>query len=71
MSTWREAMLEAGAWCVTAPAGGPSPLDYALVAAAGLVVLFATYQALRHTLRPGERDPGHIKRRILDEEEPP
>jgi hypothetical protein len=70
MSTWREALLEAGAWCVSSPQRGPSPLDYFLVGVACVVVLYALVQAVRHTLRPGERDPGHIKWRILDEERP-
>ena len=70
MSTLADALLEAGAWCTTSPPGGPSPLDYFLVSVACVVVLYALVEAVRHTLRPGERDPGHIKWRILDEERP-
>ena len=68
MRTLREAMLEVGAWCVSAPLGGPTPLDYFLVTIAGAVVVYASCKALRHTLRPGERDRAHIKWRILDED---
>ncbi len=69
MTTLREALLEAGAWCVTSPPGSPSPLDYALVTLAGAIVVYAAYKAIRHTLRPGEQSRDHIKWRILDEEE--
>lgn len=71
MTTLREALLEAGAWCITSPPGGPSPLDYALVGLASLVVVYAGYKAIRHTLRPGEQSRDHVKWRILDEEESP
>ncbi len=70
MTTLREALLEAGAWCVTSPPGGPSPLDYLLVSIAAILVIYAACEAVRHTLRPGERDHAHIKWRILDDEEP-
>ncbi len=69
MKTLREAILEAGAWCITSPPGGPSPLDYFLVSIAGVIVIYAGYKAIRHTLRPGERDHDHIKWRIIEEEE--
>ncbi len=71
MTTLREALLEAGAWCITSPPGGPSPLDYVLVGLAGVVVVYAGYKAVRHTLRPGEKSRDHVKWRILDEEESP
>lgn len=71
MTTLREALLEVGAWCMTSPPGGPSRLDYGLVALAGLVAVYAAYKAIRHTLRPGEQNRDHIKWRILDEEEAP
>ena len=45
-----------------------SMLDWALVAAAAIVLLWALWLALRHTVRPGETDAAHIKRRILDDE---
>lgn len=69
MTTLREALLEAGAWCLHSQSGGPSPLDYTLVGLAGLVVAYAGYKAVRHTFRPGEQNRDHIKRRVLDEEE--
>ncbi len=69
MNTLREALLEVGAWCTTAPLGGPSPLDYALVTLGASIVLFAFAKAIRHTLWPGESDRSHIKWRILDEED--
>jgi hypothetical protein len=71
MSTLREALLEAGAWCVTSPPGGPSPLDWILVGIAAAIVSFAFIEAARHTFRPGERARTHIKWRILDDEDRP
>ena len=70
MRALRDALIEAGAWCTTAPAGEPSPADIALAWIAGAIVAYAALKALRHTLWPGERDPDHIKRRVLHEEEP-
>ena len=52
-------------------AGGASHvsvLEWALVFAAAVVLVWALGQALRYTIRPGESDPGHIKRRILVDE---
>ncbi len=69
MNTLREALIEVGAWCIASPSGGPSPLDYALVALGGFVVLFAFAKAIRHTLWPGETDHSHVKWRILEEED--
>ncbi|MCG8590694.1 MAG: hypothetical protein MJE66_15495 [Proteobacteria bacterium] len=69
MNSLREALLEIGAWCVTAPPDGPSPLDYALVSAGGLLVAFAFAKAVRHTLFPGETERSHIKWRVLEDEE--
>lgn len=48
-------------------------VDASLVGLAVAVVLWAFYAAIRHTVQPGEEDPGHVKRRILtedDEEQP-
>ena len=69
MSTLRDALLEAGAWCVTAPPGQPSPLDYALVGVALALVLYAFSKCVRHTLRPGERDRSHVKWSVIDDED--
>jgi hypothetical protein len=48
-------------------------VDASLVSLAAAVVLWAFYAAIRYTVRPGEEDPGHVKRRILaeDDEERP
>jgi len=51
-----------------ARASHTSALEYVLVFAAAVVLVWALGLALRHTVRPGETDPGHIKRRILVEE---
>ena len=45
-----------------------SALDWMLVCAAAVILVWSLAAALRYTLRPGESDPGHIKRRILDDE---
>ena len=42
--------------------------EYALVAGAVLVLVWVLYLAFRYTLRPGENEPGHIKRKILEGE---
>lgn len=52
-------------------AAGASPasiLDWVLVFAAVVVLAWTLGLALRYTVRPGETDPGHIKRRILIDE---
>ena len=47
-------------------------VDWSLVALAAAVVLWAFYAAVRYTVRPGEEDPHHVKRRVLfDEGEEP
>ena len=51
-----------------ARASHASALEYVLVFAAAVVLVWALGLALRHTVRPGETDPGHIKRRILLDE---
>ena len=48
-----------------AGAAHPSDLEYVLVIAAAIVLVWALGLALRFTLRPRETDPDHIKRRIL------
>ena len=45
-----------------------SLLEWGLVLAAAVVLVWALGLALRYTVRPGETDPGHIKRRILADE---
>jgi hypothetical protein len=42
-----------------------SALEWALVFAAALVLVWSLGLALRYTFRPEERDADHIKRRIL------
>ena len=47
-------------------------IDGGLVALAAAIVLWAFYAAVRYTVRPGEEDLHHVKRRILvDEDEEP
>jgi hypothetical protein len=46
-----------------------SLVEALLVGLAVAVVLWAFYQAIRHTTRPGEEDPDHVKRRILTEDD--
>jgi len=47
-------------------------VDWGLVALAAAIVLWAFYAAVRSTVRPGEEDLHHVKRRILvDEDEEP
>ena len=42
-----------------------SVLEWLLVLAAAIVLVWTLALALRYTLSPRETDPGHIKRRIL------
>lgn len=46
-----------------------SVADWLLVGLAVCTVGYAFYQAVRHTLYPGETSADHVKRRILDDEE--
>jgi hypothetical protein len=46
-----------------------TPVDWALVVLAAAVVLWAFYSAVRYTIRPGEEDPHHVKRRIVVDED--
>ncbi len=48
-------------------AGPQGGADYLIVMAGLAVVLFALIFALKCLLRPGEHDPQHIKRTILDQ----
>lgn len=46
---------------------GLSVLEWALTLAAALAAAWCIWLAVRYTLRPGETEPDHIKRLILDE----
>ena len=47
-------------------------VDGGLVVLAAVIVLWAFYAAVRYTVRPGEEDRHHLKRRVLvDEDEEP
>lgn len=50
------------------PPGGP--IDYLIVLIAVLAVVVSTVQTIRWLLRPGEDAPDHIKRTVLDDDEP-
>ena len=57
-------------WCALSFAPGPhSILEILVVLPVAATVVFAFVQAMRYTLRPGERTPEHIKWRILEEDE--
>ena len=44
-------------------------VDGGLVTLAAVIVLWAFYAAVRYTVRPGEEDRHHLKRRILVDED--
>ena len=46
-----------------------NPLSIAVVGIAFAVVIVAYYLAIKNTLWPGEDDPDHIKRRILEDDQ--
>jgi len=46
----------------------PSILEWIAVAAAAVVLVWTLWLAVRYTVRPGETDADHIKRRILLDE---
>ena len=52
----------------TAHLSHASFLEWVLVFAAAVVLVWALGLALRYTVRPKETDSGHIKRRILIDE---
>lgn len=56
----------------TAGASHASLLEWALVLAAAIVLVWALGLAIRYTVRPEETEASHIKRRILldDVDEP-
>ncbi len=45
-----------------------SPHDVAIVVAAAIVMLVTTAYTVWYLARPGETDPHHVKRRILDDD---
>jgi len=51
--------------------GGSNALGWFVVGVALLLVIGAFYIGVTSALWPGERDPSHIKYRILDDEETP
>jgi hypothetical protein len=52
-----------------AHASHASPLEWLLVCAAAVILVWSLAAAFRYTVRPGETDPGHIKHRILRDDE--
>ena len=44
------------------------PVEWMVVSAAAIILLWALGLALRYTVRPGESDASHIKHRILVDE---
>jgi len=48
-----------------------SPVEWLLVLAAAIVLVWSLALAIRYTVRPRETEAGHIKRRILDEIDEP
>ena len=55
----------------TASASQVSPIEYVLVIAAAIVLVWTLGLAIRYTVRPQESDAAHIKRRILVDEVTP
>lgn len=45
-----------------------SPLEYVAVAVAAVITAYALVRTVQATIRPGESEPDHIKRTVLDEE---
>jgi len=41
--------------------------EYAVVVAAVIVLIWVLYLAFKYTVWPGEEEPDHIKRRILED----
>ena len=54
-----------------AGASHASPVEWLLVLAAAIVLVWSLALAIRYTVRPHETEAGHIKRRILDEIDEP
>lgn len=47
--------------------GPRNPFDYVLVAVAIGLVIVVTVLCVKYFVRPGEKDPDHIKRKILSD----
>jgi hypothetical protein len=47
-----------------------SPLEQGIVIVAGLIAAWSIWKAVSLTLHPGEQEPDHLKRMILDEPAP-
>lgn len=47
-------------------AGPQSNWDYAIVWAAVMIVLLTLFYTIKWTIKPGERNAGHIKRTVLN-----
>jgi hypothetical protein len=59
----------ASSWCFGQPIREThSAVEWILVGIAAGTVVYAFYQAVLHTLYPGETSIDHVKRRILDDE---
>jgi hypothetical protein len=54
-----------------AGASHASPVEWLLVLAAAIVLVWSLALAIRYTVRPRETEAAHIKRRILDEIDAP
>lgn len=46
------------------------PVDWAILVAGALITAWVIWLAVRWTLKPGEEEPDHVKRSILDDERP-
>lgn len=51
------------------PAARPALYEYLLVGGAVVVLVWVFYLAIRVSVWPGEEEPDHIKRLILEDEE--
>lgn len=50
--------------------GNLTTFEWVLVGVAALAAAWSIWKAVGYTLRPGEDDPGHVKRLILDDRRP-
>ena len=50
--------------------GSLTPYEWVLVGVAGLAAAWSIWKAVVYTVRPGEQDPAHVKRLILDDRGP-
>ena len=46
-------------------------LEWVIVVAATLVVIWSIYKTVRYTIQPGEQDPDHVKRIIFEATDAP